>query len=59
MARPGRVIEKKGEDSAVKEKVTNILYFTDLGRNPTEPICIKFCREFGVIMFAKFQNEIF
>jgi len=42
--RPGRRIEnkRKGEDRTVK-KVTKALYFTYLGRSPTEPILIKIC----------------
>jgi len=53
--------EKKGQDRTGK-KVTKRLYFTYLGRSPTQAICIKnrvVCNLLDVITCAKFQNEIF
>jgi len=57
--RPGRVPEKNGQDSQKSQKV---LYFTCLGRSPTEPICTEICTVVAVsdiITWAKFQTKIF
>jgi len=48
------MIEKKGQDS---QKVAKALYFTYLGRSPTQPVCSKICRVIvvpDVITCAKF-----
>ena len=59
--RPGRRIEKKGQNRTVKN-VTKALYFTYLGRSPTEPIFTKFCTVVAIsdlITCANFWAEIF
>jgi len=50
--------DKTGQDS---QKVTKALYFTYLGRSPTEPIFTEICTVVAVadvIMCAKFWTEI-
>jgi len=61
MVRPGQVIEKKGQDMAVKKSQRCYISPT-LGGAPTEPIFTEICTIIaisGVITCANFWTEIF